>query len=802
MAWNDLKASIASVIKTNGNKEITGNILQQTLNSIVDQVGLYATFKGVAEPDTTPGVPDGVVFYMAVQSGVYANFGVTVPTNDLYVLKFNGTGWDLLNLGNNKDVVSYTEPQNRTEQEKLIARTNTGAVGENIDPESNLLNPYTVKEGWIDNTGAIHTQVGYYHSDFIPIEEGQTLFASFSAGDNPQITLWDENHIFIPGTSVNSSTKQITGISISKYAVFSIVGTPSNLMISTLENPPFSKYTPISGYIDKTIYDDISLRSEFTTLKNMEKIPGTYSEGIFEDASQVNYETSSFIEVPSIDNNDSLYFLWGSTMVDFYSLVRFYDKNQAEIARVQGNSESRPMIAGVPYKFIPDKKVKYIRYANLKSSNLANGGFLKGSGVSLDACILEVINDNNIIDYGYSLFTELKKGDGSYDADFRSVVKRKKTCSSLIIKTAGYPVHKVFMAFDKDGVEITNKTIYGSYVSAPTNVDLSDPNIDSYSVSVVPVVNGGDITPLYVKEVSTINQKELKDLSLLTYKKTVNQNKKVLILGTSIDEWGTHFDNCFTDLGWTYYKKALGSSGICLNSGVLGNDRDGKDLSESAAEKVIRYSGHIGDGTGGTVTQQRYDEMMDWGYDKMIIPYINGVSGNANVVIFSHGYNDRAAIYDELPGINSIDWNPSSTANRATFSGAFRFLCAKIWEINPKIKIVVSGFLEAKSDLTQRAGGGIYTMHKAMSEALGLTFLDIANHAGFSLKYAPNTNNYLSDLNTQYGTSFTKAWQDGFGNITFYQMYCPDSVHPFTDPTRESGKILNRVYMNEIRSKI
>lgn len=73
--WSTLKAAIANVIKTNGNQEITGALLQNTLNSIVNNIGENATFAGVAIPTTNPGAPDGPVFYFAVAAGTYSNFG-------------------------------------------------------------------------------------------------------------------------------------------------------------------------------------------------------------------------------------------------------------------------------------------------------------------------------------------------------------------------------------------------------------------------------------------------------------------------------------------------------------------------------------------------------------------------------------------------------------------------------------------------------------------------------------------------------------------------------------------------------
>ena len=50
--WSDLKASVAEAIKTNGNQEITGQILQNTLNSIISNLGENATFADIATPTT------------------------------------------------------------------------------------------------------------------------------------------------------------------------------------------------------------------------------------------------------------------------------------------------------------------------------------------------------------------------------------------------------------------------------------------------------------------------------------------------------------------------------------------------------------------------------------------------------------------------------------------------------------------------------------------------------------------------------------------------------------------------------
>nr|DAE53332.1 MAG TPA: hydrolase [Bacteriophage sp.] len=92
--WNDLKQAVAQVIRENGNQEITGQILQDVLNSIISNVGQHATFVDIATPSTNPGTPDGNVFYIASQAGTYANFGgIEIDGSEACVLLYNGTSW-------------------------------------------------------------------------------------------------------------------------------------------------------------------------------------------------------------------------------------------------------------------------------------------------------------------------------------------------------------------------------------------------------------------------------------------------------------------------------------------------------------------------------------------------------------------------------------------------------------------------------------------------------------------------------------------------------------------------------------
>lgn len=91
--WTKLKKAIADVIKTNGNQEITGAIMQHTLISIVDNLGANAQFGGVAVPSTVPADTDGSMFYLASTQGTYPNFNnIEVDASEMAVFTKDTAG--------------------------------------------------------------------------------------------------------------------------------------------------------------------------------------------------------------------------------------------------------------------------------------------------------------------------------------------------------------------------------------------------------------------------------------------------------------------------------------------------------------------------------------------------------------------------------------------------------------------------------------------------------------------------------------------------------------------------------------
>ena len=92
MNYSQLKNAIAEVIRTNGNEEITGEVLQYTLLEMVSVLGKDYQFAGVGTPLTDTTERDDNVAWI-LGRGTYENFGnpFTVAVDEIAVVKYDGT---------------------------------------------------------------------------------------------------------------------------------------------------------------------------------------------------------------------------------------------------------------------------------------------------------------------------------------------------------------------------------------------------------------------------------------------------------------------------------------------------------------------------------------------------------------------------------------------------------------------------------------------------------------------------------------------------------------------------------------
>ena len=89
--YEQLKQAVSDVIKTNGDQEITGSVMQSVLLSLISSLGKNYQFAGIATPTTNPGTPDANVFYLATEPGIYPNFSGIEVTEGVVVLTNNAS---------------------------------------------------------------------------------------------------------------------------------------------------------------------------------------------------------------------------------------------------------------------------------------------------------------------------------------------------------------------------------------------------------------------------------------------------------------------------------------------------------------------------------------------------------------------------------------------------------------------------------------------------------------------------------------------------------------------------------------
>lgn len=98
--YEQLKQAVSNVIKSNGTQAITGEVLQNTLLTIINTIGGNMQFAGVANVNTNPGTPDQNLFWIASQSGTYVNFSnIVLNPGELAVLTWKNGAFAKAVLG-------------------------------------------------------------------------------------------------------------------------------------------------------------------------------------------------------------------------------------------------------------------------------------------------------------------------------------------------------------------------------------------------------------------------------------------------------------------------------------------------------------------------------------------------------------------------------------------------------------------------------------------------------------------------------------------------------------------------------
>lgn len=227
--YESLKAAIAQVIKTNGNNEITGAILQNVLFSMLNTISNGNSYLGEATPATNPGTPDNNVFYLFIKPGTYSNFGgIVQKSGEISIVRNTTNGWvrDIINT------VSYS------------------VISNNIhNPATDLLNTS------ITNTGVIVTGTAYNVSDFINVEPNKS-YTGIGATLRRAIEFDSMGNVVVANESINTFTTSPTTTQIRLQYINSV---QPNVVRFGLSDTDYS-----DEYAAKIMYLGIELLTEFS----------------------------------------------------------------------------------------------------------------------------------------------------------------------------------------------------------------------------------------------------------------------------------------------------------------------------------------------------------------------------------------------------------------------------------------------------------------------------------------------------------------------------------------------------------
>lgn len=340
-----------------------------------------------------------------------------------------------------------------------------------------------------------------------------------------------------------------------------------------------------------------------------------------------------------------------------------------------------------------------------------------------------------------------------------------------------------------------------------------------------------------------------------------SERHNVLWLGTSIpsgDEGSTNNYPTMVGekLGWNVYNNAkAGSFMFCypVSSNITDSMANwdtaanvdaagfvfGYSLTQTHAEVETMFRNKLNQlrRSGGKSQAWVDNHIADFkahSYESLVIPYIDGTIASCDTVIIDHGFNDRDNIFnicgthrndnadnysywpaDQVGGAtvsypvtdgnvgwdwlthlsdsrsySGIEWmnalrylaKANNGGERTHYFGAMAWLIERIWEVNPRIRIIIGNYF-------------------AQNYWMGLDGM-----ATFRTKFILEANEQIAKFYglkcvNVYKYTGIRGWaiktKDG-QELEDIIRFCPDGVHPHSDTTGESNRLIADAYCTEL----
>lgn len=478
--YEQLKQAVADVIKTNGNQEITGAIMQNTLLSIISTVGSNATFAGIATPTTNPGTPDQNVFYLASEPGIYINFGGVELIDQVIVLINKSGNW----------VKKDSGIATNAESLKLDSKFNlykTAIFSDNLLNKNGSFIDGKYINGISGNKISLGTNSDYAISDYIPVKGG-SKYLGFSIGEGGGYSaFFDKN---LNAISLFKSNQNPTAPENATWCRLSCSKSGLYTAIFSERSEPFTEYIPYNDSFDVELLKR-SLNNRFSVdlwkLINGKLINVDGSVG-----SNVSFSVSDFIP---FNIKKGLFFKLQTSTNKYVSCIALYDENK-QFVKSYSNIDTVVSEHIIKSEDIPDNVV-YFRCT-----------IEPGKGASLNPNINSYKQYDNYVIYGELIESEKIKevsNDVILLKNTNELFDENKVIKYVNLFDINDSDYKEDYFISQNGNEVTNK--YSSLYAVTGYIKI--PNI--YDCISINYEVGNVYAALYDKDKNFIKSQELRN---------------------------------------------------------------------------------------------------------------------------------------------------------------------------------------------------------------------------------------------------------------------------------------------------
>lgn len=478
--YEQLKQAVADVIKTNGNQEITGAIMQNTLLSIISTVGSNATFAGIATPTTNPGTPDQNVFYLASEPGIYINFGGVELIDQVIVLINKRGNW----------VKKDSGIATNAESLKLDSKFNlykTAIFSDNLLNKNGSFIDGKYINGISGNKISLGSNSDYAVSDYIPVKGGSKYLGYNIAEGGGYSAFFDKN---LNAISLFKSSQNPTAPENATWCRLSYLKSTLYAAIFSERSEPFTEYIPYNDSFDVELLKR-SLNNRFSVdlwkLINGKLINVDGSVG-----SNDSFSVSDFIP---FNIKKGLFFKLQTSTNKNVSCIALYDENK-QFVKSYSNIDTVVSEHIIKSEDIPDNVV-YFRCT-----------IEPGKGASLNPNINSYKQYDNYVIYGELIESEKIKevsNDVILLKNTNELSDENKVIKYVNLFDINDSDYKENYFISQNGNEVTNK--YSSLYAVTGYIKI--PNI--YDCISINYEVGNVYAALYDKDKNFIKSQELRN---------------------------------------------------------------------------------------------------------------------------------------------------------------------------------------------------------------------------------------------------------------------------------------------------